>query len=220
MKYSPPSQVGKVPPSMTVQRLQQLLDAYGAEAERWPPEEREAALALLAHSTEAQVQQDKAARLDALLDLAPVAQPSTELAARILAAAITPDTPDENLGDGSVRVLRSERQHRARTARRTGTREKSRWVRRWPALAIAASLAAVFWSVRTMTTPPRPELSSEVIASLGVYYTSTDVLLQSPVAIFPTTPSVGCMESELGCPDLTSSPEVESQSRALERKYV
>ena len=176
---------------------------------------------LLARSTEARAQQDEVARLDSLLDLAPVTQPSTELAARILAAAPIPDTQAENLSNGSVQLLRSERRHQPRAARRTGNREKSRWVRRWPALAVAASLAAVFWSVRTMTAPSRQELSPDVIASLGVYDTPTDVLLQSPgFDIVTTTLSVGCLDSELGCPDLSMSPEIESQSHAIGRRYV
>jgi len=56
MKPSLPPQGDNGPPVMTLQRLQQLLDAYGANPERWPLEERAAALALLEHSTEAQAQ--------------------------------------------------------------------------------------------------------------------------------------------------------------------
>jgi len=54
-----------------------------------------------------------------------------------------------------------------------------------------------------------------------VYTTPTDVLLQWPgVDILNTLPSVGCMDSELGCPALNVFPGVESQSYARERHYV
>ena len=220
MKPSLPPQGDNGPPVMTLQRLQQLLDAYGANPERWPLEERATALALLEHSTEAQAQRDRAARLDALLDLAPVTHPSAELAARILAVAPAENTPAEDSRNGSVQVLRSAQRHQPRATRRNGNRERPRRMQIWPALAVAASLAVVLWGVRTLP-PPRHELPADVIATLGVYTTPTDVLLQWPGRdILNTTPSMGCPDSELGCPELNVSPGVKSQSQARERHYV
>ena len=63
MEHSPPSHDDEGPPMMTLYRLRQLLDAYGATPERWPTEERVAAQILLAGSTEARAQRDESARL-------------------------------------------------------------------------------------------------------------------------------------------------------------
>jgi hypothetical protein len=52
---------------MTIARLRTILDAYGAAASRWPEEEREAALALIAQSPEARAAVAGAAALDATL---------------------------------------------------------------------------------------------------------------------------------------------------------
>ena len=220
MKPAPPPHANHGPSVMTLQRLQQLLDAYRANPEQWPWEERVAALALLAYSTEARAQRDAAAGLDALLDLAPVAQPSPELAARILAAVPAQETQAESPRNEPVRLLRAGQRHQPSATRRSGKSESPRRMRVWPALAVAVSLAVVLWGVRTLL-PSRHELPSDVIASLGVYTTPTDVLLQWPgVDILNTLPSVGCMDSELGCPALNVSPGVESQSYARERHYV
>jgi hypothetical protein len=220
MKHSPPPYGNNRPSVTTLQRLQQLLDAYGANPERWPAEERVAALALLAHSTEARAQRDEAARLDALLDLVPVVHPSAELARRLLAAAPTEKTQAENPRNRSVQVLYFGRQHQPSATHRNGTRERPRRMRIRPSLAVAASLAVVLWGVHTLL-PSRHELPPEVIANLGVYNTPTDVLLQWPgVDTLKTMPSVGCLDSTLGCPELKVSPEVDSQSQARERHYV
>ncbi len=72
---------------ISIDRFRTLLDAYGATADRWPEVEREAALALVARSAEARTMMDDARKLDDLLDSLPVADPSPELAGRILAAA-------------------------------------------------------------------------------------------------------------------------------------
>ena len=53
---------------MTIERLRQILDAFGADPARWPKAERDGALALLATSPEAQRLRDEARRLDALLN--------------------------------------------------------------------------------------------------------------------------------------------------------
>jgi hypothetical protein len=68
-------------------RFRELLDAYGADAERWPADERAAALALLACEPDARVALAAAAALDRVLDLAPAAEPSAALAGAVLAGA-------------------------------------------------------------------------------------------------------------------------------------
>ena len=72
---------------MTLARLDEILDAYGAAPARWPEAERTAVLELLAHSPDARRHRDDAAVLDGLLDAVPAAPPSPALAARILAAS-------------------------------------------------------------------------------------------------------------------------------------
>lgn len=61
---------------MTLDRLKELLDAYGADPDRWPLEERLAMLDLLARSDAAKDLAAQAAGLDTLLDRAPLAVPS------------------------------------------------------------------------------------------------------------------------------------------------
>jgi len=57
---------------MDATRLKRLIEAHGADPQRWPPDERAAALALLESSPEAQALVAEARRLDALLAAVPV----------------------------------------------------------------------------------------------------------------------------------------------------
>jgi hypothetical protein len=79
---------------MTFERLTSLIDAYGAEPERWPADERAAGLLLLANSAEARAYAHEAAALDALLDRVPLRPTVTvdpaALAARIVRAPARP----------------------------------------------------------------------------------------------------------------------------------
>lgn len=54
--------------NMNLQRFEQLIDAYGTDAQRWPPAERQAALALLAHSPDAAQLLQQAQWLDETLE--------------------------------------------------------------------------------------------------------------------------------------------------------
>ena len=74
-------------PAFDLARLEQILDACGADPDGWPVAERDDALALLASSAEARALGERAARLERLLDRAPTLEPSPELRARVLAAA-------------------------------------------------------------------------------------------------------------------------------------
>jgi hypothetical protein len=166
---------------MDLGRFQRLLETYGADPEHWPAEERDLALALVARSATARAHRDEAARLDALLDAVPAAQPSPELVARVLAAA--PRAP-------------------ARAARP---------VRRWPWAAAAASLAAAaaltLW-LRSPAPQGTAPLTAQEIATLGVLDAPSDALLAAPGGgLVYGVPDVGCEDSALGCPDLDTSPE-------------
>ncbi len=68
-------------------RLQEVLDAYGGRPENWPPEERQGLMAFVERSAEAQQLRDAALMLDVALDKfsSPVA--SEELKDRILKEA-------------------------------------------------------------------------------------------------------------------------------------
>ena len=71
--------------AIDLERLRAIVEAYGADAARWPEAEREGALQLLARSPEAAAFRERARELDALLDGASVFEPTPELLARVLA---------------------------------------------------------------------------------------------------------------------------------------
>jgi hypothetical protein len=73
---------------MGMDRLRELLEAYGAEPGRWPAKERAAALTLLTENEEARRMQKQAAVVDGLLDRAtPIAPPIID--AELLVANVT-----------------------------------------------------------------------------------------------------------------------------------
>lgn len=75
--------------TMSLLRFTELIDAYGADSERWPVEDRMAASELLARSSEAQALARRAAVLDDLLEATPLVLPTSSetavLASRVLA---------------------------------------------------------------------------------------------------------------------------------------
>ena len=71
---------------MTKERFEALLDAYGADPDRWPDAERDAALAFAKSSAAARLRLDEAALLDRLIDQADTAPVTSELQTKILAA--------------------------------------------------------------------------------------------------------------------------------------
>ena len=71
---------------MTLDRLDDLLSAYGADETRWPAEKRQAARELIASSADARRLLDETRALDMLLNQAPVEEPSAELMERLMAA--------------------------------------------------------------------------------------------------------------------------------------
>ncbi|MGE4291525.1 MAG: hypothetical protein AB7E32_04870 [Desulfovibrio sp.] len=66
-------------------RFKRILDAYGANPRRWPETERDAALAYMRTSPEAEALRERAMDLDLLLDAVPAAQPSEVLRRGVLA---------------------------------------------------------------------------------------------------------------------------------------
>jgi hypothetical protein len=81
---------------MTLERLTQLIQAYGGDPRRWPPAERAAAEALLHRSPEARYRLTDARALDELLDTVVIAPAGGELRKRIYAHALpSPAVPSE-----------------------------------------------------------------------------------------------------------------------------
>jgi len=73
---------------MTPERFHQIVEAYGADARRWPPHERAAAQAWArSHRVEADVALAQAAGIDAWLAADKVEPPSLELQRRIVERA-------------------------------------------------------------------------------------------------------------------------------------
>ena len=183
-----------VPAGMTLERLGALLDAYGADPDRWPVAEREPALTLLAASDAARSLRAAAARLDAVLDQVVLPAPSSDLVARILA-----DTPG------------------ASTTRR-------RSILRWRTMAVAVPLAAaaafLFWLFPRRNLSPSSELTQYAIEELGVYTSPTDLLLEPPGFDLSGMPTLGCNENDLGCPKLDLPLGRESRRHRIQRGFA
>jgi hypothetical protein len=181
------------PTVMDETRLTELLDAYGADAERWPADERAAALALLARSAEAQALLAAARGLDALLALDPAATPSPALAERIVAAAARTRPPAVQRGPGRAR-------------------------RYLAAIPIAAAAALALWMMRTPDRPsPEP---AQVATDAGSYGAPGDALLAiSDLGLPDADVWGGCPEQVLGCLDLEAL-DLDSLSATPRRRIV
>lgn len=162
------------------ERLQEVLEAYGASPDRWPEEERAPLAQLIDASAEARALHERAVRLDQVLDAAgPIDAPSPDLVARIL------DDAPRSTEPSAIR----------------------RWA---PLVPIAAAAMLALWIARdpmrrtdAPVAPPRGESIEIAMVDLGVYDTPTDVLLSvdgfDPLA---NVPAWGCEDTELGCIDL------------------
>lgn len=73
--------------TMNLERFESLLDTHGADPERWPDQARDAAMGLLAQSSDAQAALAAAQRLDAMLVSGLAEHASANLHYRISAAA-------------------------------------------------------------------------------------------------------------------------------------
>lgn len=181
---------------MPLARLRALVDAYGANPDRWPADERAAAERLLSTSPEARRYRDAAAGLDALLDLAREPEPPVALRERIL-AGVTPRRADAATPiarrHGPLLATRPAGTRRQRTT--AGNTVLRRVV---PAVLAAAGIVLVLWSViRTDGTSP-----AVTVAEIGIYAVPTDVLLTGPgLDLLDDVPVFGCEGSGLGCLD-------------------
>lgn len=70
---------------MTRERFKLLVEAYGADPNRWPEAEREAALKFAASDAEARVKLEQERAFDRAIDLADTAPAAPELQAKIFA---------------------------------------------------------------------------------------------------------------------------------------
>jgi hypothetical protein len=202
---------------MTLARLGELLDAYGADPERWPSAEREAALALLAQSAQARHRREASAQLDGVLNLAPAHTASPALLDRVLAAAPRPASAESATVAGAEAAARPPA---LRLAPPPAGRRASRRLRVWryvgAALPLAAAAALVLWLLREpVSTPERTRVT---MAELGTYDVPTDALLTAPsLEALDNVPSFGCTGSGLGCLD---SEPLNKQSALDGETYV
>ena len=90
---------------ITLDRLQDLFDAYGATPERWPDQERELALVFIATSEEAQGLLENAKTLDTALDTLWTPDPSPALRSGILDTFASPKMAAVNANDGLVSAI-------------------------------------------------------------------------------------------------------------------
>ena len=90
---------------MTPERLQQLIESYGGDVDRWPRSEREAGRSLLEQSADAQALLRGESDLDALLDRWLAPEPSALLARRIARQAGTARQLPRTNAFGSRRYL-------------------------------------------------------------------------------------------------------------------
>lgn len=91
--------------TITTERVFELIETYGAEAGAWPDDERDAALARLAADPDLfATAMSEARALDALLDAAPLPEPSADLSEQIIAQAPRATAPS-NLFDRARTLL-------------------------------------------------------------------------------------------------------------------
>jgi hypothetical protein len=135
--------------TMTIDRLQTILDAYGAVPSHWPEEEREAAMALIAQSPQARAAVAAAGALDAAINA--YENPAEH--------AINP-----------LKLVAAITAHPQDGARRTLARPAARITIGWPNLAgLAAAAVAGFlvgWSGLDRSVLPSPPTPNEAPQAL------------------------------------------------------
>lgn len=204
-----------------LERLRDILDAYGGDPERWPDAERDPALALLARSAEARRLCDEARQLDAALDLLPAAEPSPGLEERIVAAARS--VPQEAVRRAPVVSLADARERRDAPG---ALRRRLLLAAALP-VAVAAALALyVARSERTQpaqvartgdpavaarvggdaATTPREASEAELLAALGSYRVPSDGLGELADGGYDADPWHSCSEGDLGCVESDTLP--------------
>ena len=83
--------------STSLQRFAEVLEAYGANAQHWPQNERFLLLELIAQSEEAREMLDQAQQLDQLLDQYIIAEADDKLLQRVLDTIPAPSLFDQIL---------------------------------------------------------------------------------------------------------------------------
>ena len=83
---------------ISLDRTKQLIDAYGANTDRWPTPERDLALNFIAESSDAQNLIEEAKKLDDELNALTQPKPSPRLKAAVLNTFTPPTTANENSG--------------------------------------------------------------------------------------------------------------------------
>lgn len=192
--------------SRELEKLIHILDAYGAEEDRWPAEVREELLAFLANSEEGRRYREQASQLDALLDTAPSPRTGTELIDEIVAAL--PQNP---------------KRIRRRQARRILTY----------ATPLAAAAALALWILgpgapellpnsvdgRVAVTAEGDDAEYLLLASSGIFSWEmpSDTLFEvDGLDPLNDVPTLTCEENELGCLEVpeTLTPHQVQRSRA------
>jgi hypothetical protein len=114
----------------TLERLEDVLDTFGADSNRWPEAERTMLETLIRTNKPAARLVDEAKALARMMDAAPSLRANTELSARIVTAAI-----DDAVREAKIVPLALKR---GRASLPFSTRNTASV---WPAAALAASFA-------------------------------------------------------------------------------
>jgi len=175
---------------MDVERLRRLLDAYGADPERWPMPDRAGATALLARSAEARAARDAAARLDRVLALAPAVEPSDGLADRVLAAA-----RPRRRNVAPRRILAA-------------------------VVPLAAAAGLVLWLARTPPRGGNVLTPDAILQLGDYTAPSDVLLAPEGLDLADGVPSFGCVEGDLGCIDLAPVDERDSSVIRVQKRRL
>jgi hypothetical protein len=149
------------------QRVIELLECYGADAQNWPEEERAAASALISSSADLQQRQREAEQLDELMGMPEVresldARPDSATVANIINAL--PEQPVDNTVDIDG--------YRAQKAKKNSAKQPNSW---WTYGAVAAA-AVVFLAVGIIVQQPSQSLQPSGIQPMRTAAASQEEL--------------------------------------------
>ena len=133
---------------VTWERVERLLESYGASPEAWPAEEREAALALLVDSDHLQRVQQETLTLDKALGAGDKHGSEGNSPDPILVKRILDNLPEQDSAEPAVVVVPESQPPRL---------DVSAWFDRilgWPGLALAGTAVAVLF-VASSSQPSR-----------------------------------------------------------------
>lgn len=133
-------------------RLSEILDACGANPGRWPEDEREAAMALLAQDAELQAQARREEALDDWLKDWDVPAPRPQAVEALLAAS---------------RVTAQAHAAGQTVALREATLRRDRWLAHGGAVGLAASIMALLMAVAEPAQQKPVEVTDSSVVSLA-----------------------------------------------------